>query len=106
MADRRGFLKRGFGILLGTALGFFALPKLGSRTTVDVSAIGTKQLRLLLASKALLEKAGMLRASSIFHYDPDTEAIEMDWSVAIPPEDSISPQLDALARQVLALVNQ
>jgi hypothetical protein len=106
MADRRGFLKRGFGILLGSALGFFALPWLGSKTTVDVSAIGTKQLRLLLASKALLEKAGMLRASSIFHYGPDTEEIEMDWSVAIPPEDNISPQLDALAGQVLALVNQ
>jgi len=99
-------LKRGFGILLGTAVSFFALPKLGTRTTVDVSAIGNKQLRLLLASKALLEKAGMLRASSIFHYAPDTGEIEMDWSVAIPPEDSITPQIDALAEQVLALVNQ
>jgi hypothetical protein len=99
-------LKRGFGILLGTALSFFALPKLGTRTTLDVSAIGNKQLRLLLASKALLEKAGMLRASSIFHYAPDTGEIEMDWSVAIPPEDNISPQIDALAEQVLALVNQ
>ena len=99
-------MKRGFGILLGTAVGFFALPKLGTRTTVDVSAIGNKQLRLLLASKALLEKAGMLRASSIFHYAPDTGEIEMDWSVVIPPEDSISPQIDALAEQVLALVNQ
>ena len=99
-------MKRGFGILLGTAVSFFALPKLGTRTTVDVSAIGNKQLRLLLASKALLEKAGMLRASSIFHYAPDTGEIEMDWSVAIPPEDSITPQIDALAEQVLALVNQ
>lgn len=99
-------MKRGFGIILGTTLSLFALPKLGTRTTVDVSAIGTKQLRLLLASKALLEKAGMLRASSIFHYAPDTGEIEMDWSVAIPPEDNISPEIDTLASQVLALVNQ
>jgi hypothetical protein len=54
----------------------------------------------------LLEKAGMLRASSIFHYLPDTGEIEMDWSVSIPPEDDISPQIDSLAQQVLATVNQ
>jgi hypothetical protein len=53
-----------------------------------------------------LEKAGMLRASSIFHYLPDTGEIEMDWSVSIPPEDDISPQIDSLAQQVLATVNQ
>jgi hypothetical protein len=55
---------------------------------------------------ALLEKGGMLRASSIFHYAPDTGEIEMDWSVSIPPEDNISPQIDSLAQQVLTLVNQ
>lgn len=81
------------------------VPNLKSNATVDVSAIGNKQLRLLLASKALLEKAGMLRASSIFHYAPDTGEIEMDWTVAIPPENNISSQIDSLAQQVLALVN-
>lgn len=73
--------------------------------TANVSAIGNKQLRLLLASKALLEKTGMLRASSIFHYAPDTGEIEVDWSVVIPPENSISSQIDSLAQQVLTLVN-
>lgn len=106
MSNRRGFLRRGVAGLLGTALGFLVLPQLRSSGTVDVSAIGDKQLRLLLASKALLEKAGMLRASSLYHYLPDTGEIEMDWSVSIPPEDSISPQIDKLAQQVLALVNQ
>jgi hypothetical protein len=106
LSNRRGFLKRGIGVLLGSALSLFALPQLGTKTTVNVSAIGTKQLQLLLASKALLEKAGMLRASSIFHYLPDTGEIEMDWSVSIPPEDDISPQIDSLAQQVLATVNQ
>jgi hypothetical protein len=105
LSNRRGFFKRGLGVLLGSALGFLIVPNLKPSTTVDVSAIGNKQLRLLLASKALLEKAGMLRASSIFHYMPDTGEIEMDWTVAIPPEDSISSQIDSLAQQVLALVN-
>jgi hypothetical protein len=105
LSNRRGFLKRGIGVLLGSALSLFALPQLGTKTAVNVSAIGSKQLRLLLASKALLEKAEMLRASSIFHYLPDTGEIEMDWSVIIPPEDDISQQLDSLAQQVLATVN-
>jgi hypothetical protein len=99
-------LKRGIQVLLGSALSLFALPRLGTRAPVDVSAIGNKQSRLLLASMALLEKGGMLRASSIFHYAPDTGEIEMDWSVSIPPEDNISPQIDSLAQQVLTLVNQ
>ena len=99
-------MKKGLGILLGCALSFFALPQLGTKTIVDVSAMGNKQLRLLLASKALLEKAGMLRASYISHYLPDAGEIEMDWSVSIPPEDNITPQLDSLAQQVMALVNQ
>ena len=73
---------------------------------MDVSAIGNKQLRLLLASKALLEKAGMLRASSLFHYLPDTGEIELDWSISIPPENNITSQLDSLAQQVLTLVSQ
>jgi hypothetical protein len=103
LSDRRGFLKRGLGVLLGSALATFALPSL-STPVEDVSAIGNKQLRLLLASKALLEKAGMLRASSIFHYAPDTGEIELNWSVSVPPEDSITPELDALAQKVLALV--
>lgn len=106
MSDRRGFLKRGLGVLLGSALSFLALPQLGTKITVDVSAMGVKQLRLLLASKALLEKAGMLRASYISHYLPDAGEIEMDWSVSIPPEDNITPQLDSLAQQVMAIVNQ
>jgi hypothetical protein len=99
-------LKRGIQVLLGSALSLFALPRFGARAPVDVSAIGNKQSRLLLASMALLEKGGMLRASSIFHYAPDTGEIEMDWSVSIPPEDNISPQIDSLAQQVLTLVNQ
>ena len=98
-------MKRGIGVLLGGALSFLAIPHLGTRASSEVSAIGNKQLRLLLASKALLEKAGMLRASSIFHYLPDTGEIEMDWSVSIPPEDNITSQTDGLAQQVLALVN-
>ena len=105
MSNRRGFLKKGLGALLGSALGVLMLPNLEQSATVDVSAIGNKQLRLLLASQALLEKAGMLRASSISHYASDTGQIEMDWTVWIPPEGSISSQLDSLAQQVLALVN-
>ncbi len=105
LSNRRGFLKKGLGVLLGSALGFFTLPNLRTSTTVDVSAIGSKQLRLLLASKALLDKAGMLRAESMFHYAPDTGEIELDWSVSIPSEDSITSEIDALAQQVLALVN-
>jgi hypothetical protein len=70
-----------------------------------VSAIGEKQLRLLLASKAFLEKAGILRAMSIFHYANDGQ-IETDWSVVIPREDDISPETDNLARLVQALVDQ
>ncbi len=105
MSNRRSFLKKGVGVLLGSALSFIALPQLRTEATVDVSAIGNKQLRLLLASKALLEKAGMLRASSLFHYAPDTGEIELDWSVSIPPEDNINSQIDSLAQQVLALVN-
>jgi len=105
LSNRRGFLKRGLGVLLGSALGFLTAPNLKPSATVDVSAIGSKQLQLLLASKAFLEKAGMLQASSIFHYAPDTGEIEVDWTVTIPPEDSITPQIDFLAQQVLALVN-
>jgi hypothetical protein len=60
---------------------------------------------LLFASKALLEKAGMLRVESMFHYAPDTGEIELDWSVSIPSEDSITSEIDALAQQVSALVN-
>lgn len=106
MSNRRGFLRRGIAGLLGTALSLVVLPQLGTSPTVEVSAMGDKQLRLLLASKALVEKAGMLRASSISHYLSDTGEIEMDWSVSIPPEQNISQQIDNLAKQVLALVNQ
>jgi hypothetical protein len=105
LSSRRGFLRKGLSVLLGSALGAIALPALSTAPTVEVSAIGDRQLRLLLASKALLEKAGMLRASSIFHYAPDTGEIQMDWTVSIPPEDSISPEIDALAQNVLTLVN-
>jgi hypothetical protein len=105
LSNRRGFLKKGLGALLGSALGFLIVPNLKPSATVDVSAIGNKQLQLLLASKALLEKAGMLRASSITHYAPDTGEIEMNWTVSIPPENSISSQINSLAQQVLALVN-
>jgi hypothetical protein len=104
MSNRRNFLKRGIGVLFGSVLGIIALPQLGTGATTEVSAIGDKQLRLLLASKALLEKVGMLRASSIFHNAPDGE-IEMNWSVSIPPEDRITSNIDSLAQQVLALVN-
>jgi len=104
MSNRRRFLKRGIGVVLGSILSFLALPKLGTRISTDVSAIGDKQLQLLQATMGLLQKAGMLRASSIFHYALDSE-IEMDWSVAIPPEDEISPQINNLAQQILALIN-
>jgi hypothetical protein len=40
----------------------------------------------------------MLRASSIFHYTPDTGEIEIDWSVVIPPENRIPSQIDSLAQ--------
>jgi hypothetical protein len=99
-------LKRGVGVVLGSALALFAVPQFGKKESVDVSAIGNKQLRLLQASKGLLDKAGMLRAFSMFQYAPDTGEIEMDWSVNIPPEDEISPEIDNLATQVLALLNQ
>ena len=82
-----------------------AFPQFSTRTPVNVSAIGEKQLRLLLASKALLEKTGMLRASWISHYALDGE-IQMDWSVSIPGEEKITPEIENLAQQVLALVGQ
>jgi len=104
LSDRRNFLKRSAQTILGSVIAFLALPQL--RTQPDVSAIGEKQLRLLLAAKALAEKAGMLRAYSIYHYALDTGEIEMDWSVIIPPEDSITADTDNLAREVLALVNK
>jgi hypothetical protein len=106
LSNRRSFLKRGISVILGSAIAFFALPQLGKNESVDVSAIGNKQLRLLQASKGLLDKAGMLRGFSIFQYAPDMGEIEMDWSVNIPPEDEISPEIDNLATQVLALVSQ
>jgi len=84
-------------------LGFSALPQLTRSTNLDAYAMGQKQLRLLLASKKLMDKSGMLRAWSIFHYANNGE-IEMDWSVAIPPEDQISVEADELAQRVLALV--
>lgn len=105
MSNRRRFLKRGIGVVLGSILSFLVLPKLGTSISTDVSAMGDKQLRLLQATMGLLQKAGMLRAQSVFHYSPDSE-IEMDWSVAIPPEVEISPQTDNLAQQILALINQ
>jgi hypothetical protein len=105
MSDRRGFLKNGLSILAGGALALLSLPQFGKNAPVNVSAMGEKQLRLLLASKALLEKTGMLRASWISHYALDGE-VQMDWSVSIPGEDKISTEIDSLAQQVLNLVNQ
>jgi hypothetical protein len=106
LSNRRGFLRKGLAALVGSALGFLVVPNLNLTSTPNVEAIGSKQLRLLLASKALLEKTGMLRASSMFHYAPDTGEIELDWSVVIPAEANITPQIDSLAQQVLAVVNQ
>jgi hypothetical protein len=105
MPDRRDFLKNGLSTLVGSALALLALPQFSKSAPVNVSAIGEKQLRLLLASKALLEKTGMLRASWISHYALDGE-IQMDWSVSIPGEEKITPEIENLARQVLLLVNQ
>jgi hypothetical protein len=106
LSNRRGFLKKGLGALLASTVALLSLPGLKTTPTADVSAIGNNQLTLLLASKAFLEKAGMLRASSIFHYAPDTGEIQVDWTVSIPPEGEISPQLTALAQHVLSLVNE
>ncbi len=93
-------------MLLGGIFSFLALPKLRTQPAgFEVSAIGQKQLRLLLASKKLMEKNGILRAMSIFHYANDGE-IQMDWTVAIPAEDRITAEADNLAQQVLALVDQ
>lgn len=86
-------------------MSFLVAPTLGNQTSsFEVSAVGQKQLHLLLASKLLMEKTGMLRAMSIFHYANDGE-IEMDWTVALPPEDAISAEADNLAQQVLSLVD-
>jgi hypothetical protein len=104
LSGRRGFLRKGIGVLLGTALSFLALPELEKGGSVDVSAIGDNQLLLLQASRAFAEKAGMLRAMAITHYLPDTGEVEMILSLSIPPETSISQQINNLAQQVLTLV--
>ncbi len=99
-------MRRSTAAILGSIVSLLAVPQLNPRASMEVSAIGEKQLRLLLASKALLEKAGMLRAMSIFHYAPDSDEIEMDWTVILPPEDHITQDVDDLAQQVLSLVEQ
>lgn len=53
----------------------------------------------------LMDRSGMLRASEIFHYANDGQ-IQMDWTVAIPPEDQISADDDNIAQQVLAWLSQ
>jgi hypothetical protein len=103
--NRRDVLKKGIVGLVGGLLGLYAVPKLTSSQVPNVSAVGQKQLDLLLASKALMEKMGILRAMSINEYANDGE-VGMDWTVWIPSEDSIDQATDDLARQVLQLVGQ
>ena len=106
MSERRNFLKRGIQVLLGSIFAFVALPQLQKQPAgFEAFAMGSKQLHLLLASKKLMEKTGMLRAMSIWHYANDGE-IQMDWTVAIPPENQISSDTDSLAQLVIALVDQ
>lgn len=103
LSDRRSFFKRGLKVVLGGLFGFLTLPQLTQSANFDAYAMGQKQLHLLLASKKLMDKSGMLRAWSIFHYANNGE-IQMDWTLAIPPEDQISAETDDLAQRVLALI--
>jgi hypothetical protein len=108
LSERRSFFKRAAKILLGSAIGLAALPQLSQAvqaTSPPTYAIGTKQLQLLLASKKLMEKTGILKAQSIFQYGNDGQ-IMMDWSIVIPPEENISAATANIAQQVLNLVGQ
>jgi len=108
MSERRSFFKKAARILLGSAIGLAALPQLPQlvqATSPPTFAIGTKQWQLLIASKKLLEKAGILKAQSLFHYANDGQ-IQMDWSIVIPAEENISTDTANLAQQVLNLVGQ
>ena len=107
--NRRDVLKKGIFGVVGGLLGMYALPKLTSNLTSNplpnVDAVGQKQLDLLLASQTLMQKMGILRAMAINEYANDGE-VGMDWTVWLPPEDSIDQATDNLARQVLQLVGQ
>jgi hypothetical protein len=108
LSDRRGFFKKAAKMLLGSAIGFAAfpqIPQLMQATSPPTFALGQKQLQVLLASKKLMERFGMLRAQSIFHYSNDGQ-IMMDWSVVIPSEENISNDAANIAQQVLNIVGQ
>jgi hypothetical protein len=108
LSERRTFFKRMAQVVFGGLVGYFALPNLISSTEFNAYAgptLGPKQTRLLLASKNLMNKSGILRAMSIFQYGNDGE-IESDWSVNIPPEDQINDAMDALSQRVISMVAQ
>jgi hypothetical protein len=103
---RRNFLKKGLLGVLGGLFGLYTVPHLITTFPgTNVSAMGQKQLDLLLASKRLMEKTGILRAFAISQYANNGE-VQMDWTVWIPPEEEISSDADNLARQVLQLTGQ
>jgi hypothetical protein len=104
VTDRRSFFKRMATVLLGGAAGLVALPQIAQAQN-SAGPLGQKQLHLMLAAKKFMEKTEMLRAMGIFQYGNDGEILS-DWSVALPPENEISPDADNLAQRILAMVGQ
>lgn len=105
-SDRRNFIKKGLLGVFGGLFGLYAVLQLITTSpSTNVAAIGQKQLDLLLASKRLMEKTGILRALSISQYANNGD-VQMDWTVWIPSEEEISSDADSLARQVLQLIGQ
>ena len=104
--SRRNFLKKGLLGVFGGLFGLYAVPQLITTSPrTNVSAMGQKQLDLLLASQRLMEKMGILRALGIAEYANNGQ-VQMDWTVWIPPEEQISSDADNLALQVLQLIGQ
>ncbi len=100
MTDRRSFFKKGIQALLGGAFSFLALPRIAQAEVITTTPMGTKQLHLLLASKKLAERMGILNSLFITHYANNGE-IQMEWTGALPPENQIDAATDNLAQQVL-----
>jgi hypothetical protein len=102
---RRDFLKKGILGTIGGLLGLTLAPKFAPNALAEVSPLGQNQEDLLLASKALLERFGILRAWAITEFANDGE-VAMDWTVWLPPDGDIDQGTDELARQILQLLGQ
>ena len=73
-------------------------PNIGPNQFRLDSCIGRKQRDVMLACQWAAQAMGVLRGSTnITHYSPDHREVLMDWTMILPPEDKITPDMEKLA---------